>query len=221
MSRLFNVRFEIFFVSMMLILFGSLLVPGQVFQNILMPILFIVNIGSGILMGSKNKFLIKYFIVLLVIALITFVLNIASPNSNLAFQLISLAVYFVFYVSITIEIVKQILRATLVNKTVIYGLMSGYVTLGLIAFFIFFTIELISPGSYHGVLIGQNGHNVDADTLLYYSYVTLLTIGYGDIMPVTQTAQKVSVLVGLVGQFYIVIIISIVVNKYATHFAKK
>ena len=53
-----------------------------------------------------------------------------------------------------------------------------------------------------------------ADSLLYYSYITLLTIGYGEIFPISPVAQKAAILIGLVGQFYFVIITAVVVEKY-------
>ena len=55
------------------------------------------------------------------------------------------------------------------------------------------------------------------DSLIYYSYITLLTIGYGEIYPVTSVAQKAAILVGLMGQFYLVIITAVVVEKYIRH----
>ncbi|NAS32027.1 hypothetical protein GTQ40_13660 [Flavobacteriaceae bacterium R38] len=58
------------------------------------------------------------------------------------------------------------------------------------------------------------------DSLIYYSYITLLTIGYGEIVPVTPVAQKAAILVGLIGQFYIVIITAVVVEKYIKHSKK-
>jgi len=45
----------------------------------------------------------------------------------------------------------------------------------------------------------------------------MLTIGYGDIVPVTPIAQKAAVLIGLVGQFYTVIVTAVVVEKYIRH----
>ncbi|WP_296314158.1 ion channel [Winogradskyella sp. UBA3174] len=44
--------------------------------------------------------------------------------------------------------------------------------------------------------------------------MTLMTIGYGDILPVTPIAQKASIFIGLIGQFYLVILTAIVVSKY-------
>ncbi len=49
---------------------------------------------------------------------------------------------------------------------------------------------------------------------MYFSYITLTTIGYGDILTITILARKASILIGLVGQMYLVVITAIVVGKY-------
>ena len=52
------------------------------------------------------------------------------------------------------------------------------------------------------------------EPLMYFSYITLMTVGYGDMLPVSALAQKSVILVGLTGQFYLVIITAVVVGKY-------
>ena len=59
--------------------------------------------------------------------------------------------------------------------------------------------------------------DVLTDKLMYFSFITLMTIGYGDILPVTSLAQKATMFVGLIGQFYLVIITAVVVEKYISH----
>ena len=122
-------------------------------------------------------------------------------------------VYFIFYLFTTVETIQQVWRTDKVNKSVIFGLMNGYISLGLLAFFTFFLIELAIPGSFSG-LAADTDIIYNIDGLLYYSYVTLMTIGYGDIVPVGSYAQKVSILYAMAGQFYMVIITAIVLEKY-------
>ena len=84
----------------------------------------------------------------------------------------------------------------------------------------FTSIELFNPGSFGGKLLDISSLDTKIDSLLYYSYITLLTIGYGEIIPLTPMAQKASILTGLMGQFYIVIITAVVVEKYIRHSEK-
>lgn len=136
-------------------------------------------------------------------------------------RLYRLLVYFLFYIIVTWNVTNQVWRAKTVDKTVVVGLMSGYISLGFLAFFLFMSIELLSPGSFVGVLLEEGtDFRFQADSLMYYAYITLLTIGYGEIIPSTPVAQKAAILVGLVGQFYVAIITAVVVEKYIRYAAE-
>ena len=108
-----------------------------------------------------------------------------------------------------------------VNEMVILGVISGYISLGLIGFFICLSIEIVYPGSFQGLLTSSSNPDLINDSIMYYSYITMLTIGYGDVLPVTHISQKASILIGLMGQFYLVIITAIVVGKYINQSSNK
>jgi len=115
---------------------------------------------------------------------------------------------------VTFEIIGQVWQSEYVNRNVILGLISGYICLGLIGFFICTSIELIDPGSFTGLVSQQMNPEENREGLVYYSYITLLTIGYGDIVPTSKLARNAAMLIGLLGQFYMVIITAIVVGKF-------
>ena len=219
---LYKHRFEIFFTTQLFILFGSLLFPSDFFENILTPILFLINTIAGIFLVSKKKELMWFLIVLFGISLVVFGNSMMSREAE--FQenfLLRLSVYFVFYIIVTHQIILQIWKAKRVNNLVVIGLMCGYISLGFIAFFLFTTIELLEPNSFKGIVIEANNATLGLDSIMYYSYITLMTIGYGDIVPVTPLAQKASIITGLMGRFYLVIVTAIVVGKYIQHNNKK
>jgi hypothetical protein len=125
----------------------------------------------------------------------------------------------VFYSLVTFELIKQVWKATFVSKNVIIGVMCGYISLGLIFFFIFLAIEMYLPNSFNGLDSNLNSEKVSQ--LQYYTYITLLTIGYGDITPKSIFAQKASILTGLAGQFYLVILTAVIVGKYINQTSNK
>ncbi len=53
------------------------------------------------------------------------------------------------------------------------------------------------------------------NNLLYFSLVTLATLGYGDILPVSETARTLAVIEATVGQFYVAVIVAVFVSMYA------
>lgn len=122
--------------------------------------------------------------------------------------------YFLFYGFVATQLIKQVWLAKIVDRNVIFGLISGYISLGLIGFFICLAIEISNPGSFEGLKVMVSNTDALTEQLMYFSYITLLTIGYGDILPVTTLAQKATILIGLMGQMYLVVITAIVVGKY-------
>lgn len=213
-DKIYSFRFELFFFSLTTILFGAVLFPNQWFDNILSPILFIVNFLSGILMMSKTKKLRRFFLFLLVIIIVVVYRTQVLKDKTDWNDFIKLATYFAFYMMVTFELIKQVWRSKIITKNVIIGLMSGYICLGMIGFFIFLAIEISSPGSFSGIGLNMHESTSQIDSFLYFSYITLLTIGYGEIIPVTLLARKATMLVGLAGQFYMVILTAIIVGKY-------
>ena len=219
LNQLYKYRFETFLTSQLFILFGSLFFPQDFYEHTLLPILYLTSIAAGILMISKWKKLMWLFVGLFVITALIFSSDAILKFQNTKTLLIRLSIYFIFYFFVTWNIIQQVWRAKKVTKNVIIGLISGYVSLGFLAFFLFMSIELITPNSFQIGLINSNEIQAKPDNILYYAYITLLTIGYGEIIPTTAIAQKAAILVGLIGQFYMVIITA-VIEKYIRHSAK-
>jgi len=207
-NNIYSYRFEIFLISQLGVLFGSLIFPFDIFYTILFPLLLLVNLLAGILLAHKKPRLKKVLIALFVSTVIIIGIQIAYPEYDLS--VIRIIVNFLFYILVTLELIKQVWRAKVINTNVIAGLISGYIALGFIGYFICMSIESVSPNSFSGV----NPDIPLVEEIMYYSYITLLTIGYGDILPVTPVAQKAAIFIALLGQMYLVVITAIVVGKY-------
>ncbi|WP_074409195.1 potassium channel family protein [Aquimarina megaterium] len=220
-EKLYPYRFEIFFFSQVTILFGSLIVPSVLFENIVSPILFLINLLAGILLLSTKKNLMWFFVVLLLVSGVVFGSSLLENRSEKFFNFIRMIIYFLFYVVVTFQIIRQVWEAEFVNKNVILGLISGYISLGLIGFFVCISIEMADHGSFKGLMLNSSNPGMITEELMYYSYITMLTIGYGDIVPVTSLSKKAAILIGLIGQFYLVIVTAIVVGKYINQLHRK
>ena len=213
MKTLRKYRFELYLSTFCLLLFGSLFFPSDIFQTYINPLLILLNILAGFVLISLRKKTRRIYAVLFVFALIFNLVRInQAVGENTDYQLTRFVLLSLFYTIVTVEIILQLWQAREVNKNVIFGVMGGYISLGLIGFFLLLGIHLAEPDSFRG-LEGMQGKDL-TENLLYYAYITLMTIGYGDIIPVGSLAQKAAVLIGLLGQFYLVIITATVVGKY-------
>ncbi len=110
----------------------------------------------------------------------------------------------------TISVLRQISKENEVSIQVIYGAISGYILIGLIGAMVAAMIELVIPGSYNfSVII-----DYDYSDFFYFSFVTLTTLGYGDITPVNRPAETLSIVLSLAGQLYMTILIAILIGKF-------
>jgi hypothetical protein len=218
-NKLYKYRFELFFSTIIIILFSPTFLLNNLIGNTLAQLAFVLNFLAGIVLLSKNKRLIKLFFILVGVIIVLIVIHLFTKHEAVIFEYIKLTCYFVFYMIVSFELIKQVIKSKVISRNVIIGLMCGYICIGLICFFGFITIEIIQPGSFNGVDLNLSIFE-KKDVLLYFSYISLLTIGYGDITPATEITQKLAMLTGLVGQFYMVILTAIIVGKYISQSSK-
>ena len=73
-------------------------------------------------------------------------------------------------------------------------------------------LEQAWPGSFHLA----SGEELDLPRAVYYSFVTIATLGYGDIVPASHPARGLAILEAISGQMYLAVLIARLVALYAT-----
>lgn len=160
-----------------------------------------------IIQTSPKKRFLSYVLVLVLVSFVIFV-NYYDGDVNLNnYVYLFLFAYFSF---ITYYLFKDLLRSKKITSSVIIGAFAGYFLIGVIWFFIFGYLDSYFPDTVNVELDGPAG----VQDMFYFSFITLTTIGYGDFSPTSELGQKVAVLEGLVGQFYIAIVMAILVGKF-------
>jgi hypothetical protein len=117
--------------------------------------------------------------------------------------------YITVYVILVIAISESVFRDGPVDLNRIIGAASIYIVLGLLWAFIYSLLETIEPGSFHfnpALPRAELVHD-HVSEFMYFSNVTLTTLGYGDIVPVSRPARMFASLQAIVGQLYVAIII--------------
>ncbi len=114
-----------------------------------------------------------------------------------------LGIIFIGY--IIVLILKHIFRQEDITLETIYGAIVVYIFIGLIWVLLYKIVEIIHPNSFSlaTVLAADSKKN-----LYYFSFVTLTTLGYGDITPVSFPAKSIAMLEAIVGQMYIAVLIA-------------
>ncbi|MEO0794481.1 MAG: potassium channel family protein [Verrucomicrobiota bacterium] len=112
-----------------------------------------------------------------------------------------------FYVFINVSILKSVLRAKVIDDDVVCGGIAVYLLMGVNWAVVFAFIEMAQPGSIQiSNGFDQNGVSTPVD-FLYFSFVTLTTLGYGDIVPVSNSARIVAIMTALSGVLYVAVFI--------------
>ncbi|HKD68891.1 MAG TPA: ion channel [Candidatus Binataceae bacterium] len=139
-------------------------------------------------------------------------------HDNLIFLAAVSLCWLCFLILTDLVVLRQVLSATHVTNDTISGAICGYLLLGLIFAFVYALIALAYPRSFltEGRVFDPIGSKVfyqhEISGLIYYSYVTLATLGYGDITPLSAPARMVAALEAIAGQFYVAILIARLVS---------
>ncbi len=111
---------------------------------------------------------------------------------------------------LTAMTLRSIQAARRVDQNVIFGVICGYVLIGYSGAFTAMAISWSYPGAYNisGVM--------NYFEAIYYSFVTMTTLGYGDISPGIPQSKSLAILLSIVGPMYVAIIVALMVGKFAS-----
>ncbi|KJG16362.1 potassium channel family protein [Photobacterium angustum] len=126
-------------------------------------------------------------------------------------EIIMLSLMFVFFFGTFKSIMRQILFTGSINTNKIIGSMALFLLLGLMWAIAYLILIRVFPDSIHGINSGPWHENFS--DAAYFSFVTLTTLGYGDILPVTPIAKVFAYLEAIVGVFYMAIVVSSLVSS--------
>ncbi len=125
----------------------------------------------------------------------------------------------IFIGYIIVLILKHIFKQNNVTLETIYGAIVVYILIGLLWVFLYNLTEFIHPGSFS---IAADIASESKKSLYYFSFVTLTTLGYGDITPVSDQAKSLAMLEAIVGQMFIAVLIARLVGIHISQsLAKK
>ncbi len=198
-------KYMILLVSFLILIFGNTFTEDyQIFG--------IVNIYQNLLAGLlvfQNKKRLRYIIlgiILISIALDLFS-NHFSPTQTKTGHTI---LYLIFFSIVVAEVYTKVLTVKEVSTEMLAAALCGFVMLCQIATLVFYQIDIYSPHSFSNT--GEGGSILV--NLNYFSFTTLLTIGFGDIAPLTLLAKRAVMLIGLLGHVYTVFVTGIIIGKY-------
>ena len=133
------------------------------------------------------------------------------------FEPVGMLGFGLFFLTVGIIIITDImLHIRHVTSELIYGSISVYLLVGLAFAFMHALVEFIQPGSISGLESLSMG-DTSVMPFIYYSFVTMTTLGYGDLSPVTGPAASLAYVQAVFGQLYIAITIARLMALYVAN----
>ena len=114
--------------------------------------------------------------------------------------------HLVFFAYVSMAMLRYIFSTQRVTVDMIFAALCTYLVIGVAWIFIYSSIELRLPGSFASIT--ANDYQAQLHDFLYYSFVTLSTLGYGDVTPLNNFAKPWAIIESIIGQFYLAVILA-------------
>ena len=208
--RIKSARYTFLFSSLIILLFATPMLEG----SIIMPIFFLGAMVAtlGTLEVPKVRFRI-----LLGLALAAFAIQVFAALTDYRnwdaddarrLALVAMAIYIAFLAFSILALLRRVFNEKHVTMETIKGGISIYLLLGLLWAFAYDFLNKLSPGSL------TSATDLSYSDIMYFSFVTLTTLGYGDIGPATWHTRNLAFMEAVVGQIYMTVLVARLVGLH-------
>jgi hypothetical protein len=123
----------------------------------------------------------------------------------------ALLLHAVVYISVLFLLLRYVFGPEVLDGDRLWGAASAYLMLGILWCFVYALVELEQQQTF---LVRGEPSNLQLIELLYFSFSTLTTVGFGDIVPLSRGAQVAAIFEGIVGTLFLAILIAKLVGVY-------
>jgi hypothetical protein len=191
---------------------------GQLYFGIkILDIFLSISLIFGTFVASDNKKTLSISILLGAVAILTKTATYWTGNIFLSFM--TLGFYAAFFVFTTAIILFHIAKEERVTSDIIMGAISVYLLIGVIWSLLYMGLVTIQPDSFAYVASSSIDNSSSSlqtkpSLIVYYSFTTLTTLGYGDIIPVKPFTRMMSSVEAITGQLYLAILIGKLIGMH-------
>ena len=114
------------------------------------------------------------------------------------------------------NLLRFVLRAPSVNTEVLCASISAYLMLGLMWTMAYWLVDQLTPGGAFSFNTNTGKQSMNGFNAFYFSFITLSTVGYGDITPVSRIARWLAALEAMTGLLYVAVLIARLVALYSS-----
>jgi voltage-gated potassium channel len=143
--------------------------------------------------------------------------SILYPYQSLILLNLLFTILFLFVCTSSV-LYNVVLRGRVTLET-LRGVICAYFMIGFVFAFGYLLLEFLVPGSFRLLRADPNFslHSLNLSQMMYFSFIVLLTVGFGDITPLSDLGQSLVVIEAVIGQFYVAILVARIVSIYAIY----
>lgn len=201
-------RNEILFYTLLATLVVAPLVAGSEIGTIVLQVILGVNLFAALVRAANRPFvrlLVGTVVVLMVLRVVAGVLDYPGLEGAALTLLAGIALLAAG------GAVRYAMQGDRVDLEHVYAALSAYLLAGIFCGVIYWQLEQWMPGS---VAVGSGG-DFPLQTAIYFSFMTLATVGFGDILPMSDLSRGLVTLEAVAGQLYIAVMIARLLSLYA------
>jgi hypothetical protein len=188
----------------------DLLFYRDVIWPINMVVLGVASVGVFIEKG-KWKNIVRNILFCLVLAL---PIGIPFFGKHPYYFFVLNILYVIYFAFIFSEVIKFLIKPSYINVDIISASACGYFLLIEISVFMMQFLFYKDPACFNGV--SKESNAATFMDLVYFCSITVTSIGFGDITPNTHYTKLITSLLGIVGQFYSVVLVGILISKFSS-----
>jgi hypothetical protein len=181
--------------------------------DLIVSLLLSLVLLSAVLAVSDRRSVLLIALVLAIPAIAGRWINHFRPD--LVHPAVFLTAALVLVAFVVVNLLRFVWRAPSVNIEVLCASISAYLMLGLMWTMAYWLVDRLTPGAFafntNAGRQSMNGFNA-----FYFSFVTLSTVGYGDITPVSKVARMLAAMEAMTGLLYVAVLIARLVALYST-----
>ncbi|MEM7656883.1 MAG: potassium channel family protein, partial [Bacteroidota bacterium] len=207
---LFEYRFEVLAVLLTAIIFGGGIASTALFDEVVLPLIIFLAAGLSVIMVPHRKLSLRLiFSAFAGLALLMMILRLFT-DFQIQVRIASLEIFILFFAILSYEVFRQMVNEKEITPHIIFAAFDCYLLLGMLGAMLFALLMVMDPNAFSNMDPEVNLFN----KMIYFSFITLTSIGYGDIVPQSVLAEKFTAFYGLIGHFYSVVVVGIIVGKY-------
>ena len=202
----------------LLIALGVLLICAPFVEELrggqlILALLFSLVLVAGVFAVSDRKSTLAIALILAVPAIAGRWINHYRPD--LIHPSVFLICSLMLLAFVIAHILRFVLRAPVVTVEVLCASVAAYLMLGLMWTVAYWLVDQLTPGGAFSFNTHGGGQSINGFTGFYFSFITLSTVGYGDITPVSRFARWLAALEAMTGLLYVAVLIARLVSLYS------